>query len=257
MGSGANVSMEQRLLQAYRALITDESRIAERLAPRGLRIGASIVEQWPTLSDYLSLYAGSLAPGGVLVLAGGPDDATRATGVPFTGAARARDVLGLSAPAKAGPASAAEAAFWSAVERASRRNGDAPLDSLFSTVHLAHARPFDVPDDPGVCDASARHVMRLLSDVRPQVTVAVGAEALFVLARALGDNRLLDAASIDESQWARHWPATTRLVEYPFVDVPLAMPYRMRLVPVASLSGPQAEAASAALASVFSYVWAA
>lgn len=248
--------MEQRLLLAYRALITDESKIAERLAPRGLRIGASIVDQWPTLSDYVSMYAGALAPGGVLVLGGGPDEATRATGVPFTGPARARDVLGLSAP-HVGQASHAEGAFWRAVETASRANGDAPLDSLFSTVHLAHARPFDAEPDHDVRDASARHVMRLLDDVRPQVTVAVGSEALFVLARALADNRLLDAAAIDEAQWPTLWPAGTRLSQYPYIDVPVARPYRTRLVPVPSLAGPHATPASDALASVFSYVWAA
>lgn len=101
---------------AYRDLIGEEARLGETLSRRGLRIGATLADQWTTLHDYLSLYARGLSPAGMVVFGGRPDDGSRVTGIPFTGAVEAREALGLPA---LGPAtSPGGAVFWRAVERA-------------------------------------------------------------------------------------------------------------------------------------------
>lgn len=257
MGTAPFVTQEvgSGLLAAYADLVTAEGRLSEELAPRGIRFRSSVVDAWPSLQDYLNLYARHLAPAGVVVFGGGPDEGTRRTGIPFTGPLTARDRLGLSATGEA--ASPSEAAFWEAVDVASPISGGAPIESLFATVHLAHARPFDVEATREVRDASAKHALRILVETRPQAAVAVGTEALHVLARALGDTRVLDVAAIPEDIWCRHWPAGTGLLRYPYVEVPAARPFRMRLVPVPALDGPHAAEAVGALASVLAYAWSA
>lgn len=243
------------LLAAYRDLVPTEARLAEALAPRGIRIGTSVADQWPVLHDYLNHYGRHLSPAGILVFGGAPDAGSRHTGIPFTGPQAARDRLGLSATGEG--TSPSEAAFWDAVALASPLAGKAPIESLFGTVHLAHARPYDVEPTREVRDASAHHALRLLKETRPQAAVAVGTDALHVLARALGDARVLDVAAIPEDIWTTHWPAGTSLLRYPYVEVPVDQPFRMRLVPVPSLDGPHADAAVSALAGVLGYAWAA
>lgn len=243
------------ILAAYRDLIASETRLSEELAPQGIRFASSIVDAWPTLHDYLQHYARHLAPAGVVVFGGAPDAGSRMTGIPFTGPRAARDRLGISASGDA--TSPSEGAFWDAVAVASPVADRAPLESLFSTVHLAHARPFDVQATREVRDASARHALRILAETRPQAAVAVGADSLHVLARALGDARVLDVAAIPEDAWCRHWPAGTRLLQYPYVEVPVERPFRMRLVPMPALDGPHADLAVGSLASVLAYAWAA
>lgn len=255
MGRASLGEVGSTLSAAYQDLLASESRLSETLAPRGIRFASSVVDQWPTLHDYLSLYGRSLSAAGVLVLAGGPDEGSRLTGVPFTGPAAARERLGLEARGEA--RSPSEDAFWDAVAIASPVADAVPLESLFSLVHLTHARPFDVEATPEVKDASARHVLRLLKETRPQAIVAVGHEALHVLARALGDARVLDVAAIPEGAWCEHWPPQTPLLRYPYVEVPVERPFRARLVPLPALDGPHRVEATESLAGVLAYAWAA
>jgi uracil-DNA glycosylase len=240
------------LALAYRDLIGAEARLGETLAKRGVRIGSTLADQWPTLHEYLGLYARGLSPAGMLVLGGRPDDGSRATGIPFTGAEEARHNLGLSVPGAV--RSPSGAAFWRAVEAARAGAQEAPIDSLFGTVHLAHAQPFDFAPEPEVREASAAHVLRMLDIARPQAVVCVGADALGTLARALRNQDLADLAAAPESAWLERWPPGTRLSAYPRAEAPLAQPFRLRVVPVPALSGPLARAGEQALASAFSYV---
>lgn len=253
MGTGPFVThaVGGGLVAAYRELVAAEARLAEA----GARVGASIVDQWPTLHAYLERYAQALSPAGVLVFAGAPDAGSSATGIPFTGPTAARERMGLAATGLG--RSPSEAAFWDAVALAAPLANDAPLATLFRTVHLAHARPFAAEPTRAVLDASAQHVRRILEEARPQAAVAVGAHALDVLSRALSDPRVRDLAATPEDAWCRHWPAGTRLLQYPYVEVPAARPFRVRLVPVPALDGPHAEAAVSALGGVLAYAWAA
>lgn len=255
MGTAALEGVGSGLLLSYRDLLPAEARIAEALAPRGLRIRSSVADAWSTLDEYVSQYGRHLAPAGVLVLGGGPDAGSRATGIPFVGPTAARERLGLRAEGEG--RSPSETAFFDAVDIASPVAETVPLASLFASVHLAHARPFDVEATPEVRDASARHVLRLLKATRPQAIVAVGHEALHVVARALGDARVLDVAAIPEEAWTRHWPPGTPLLRYPYVEVPVERPFRARLVPVPALDGPLAADATEALAGVLAHAWAA
>jgi len=256
MGMVANPSsVAGGLLAAYRDLVPAEATLGELLARDGARVGVSVVDRWPTLREYVQLYATGLAPAGALVLAGAPDAGSRATGVPFTGARFARETLGLAAAGDA--ASPLEGAFWGAVRDASAANSDAPVESLFGTAHLAHAVPFDVPQlTRPVLDASAAHVLRLLRETRPQIVLALGADALGVLARATGDARVRDVAELPERAWSARWSASVRLHECPFVDVPATLPFRARLLPVASLDGEDARTARGVLAGALARVWA-
>lgn len=238
---------------AYRELVGAEAKLGEALAPRGLRVGVPLVDQWSTLQEYLDLYGRGHSPAGVLVLAGGPDEGSRRTGIPFTGAPEARDVLGLQAGE--GPRSPSGAAFWAAVEKARAHVQDAPLESFFGTFHLAHARPFDFPAAPQVRDASARHVARLLTETRPQMVLAVGAEALATFAQAVGSSDLRTLAAAPERAWGARWPVESRPLAYPYVDVPARRPFRTRIVPVPALDGPLAPVAAERLASLFAHAW--
>lgn len=244
-----------RLIVSYRDLIAAEARLGDALARRGARIGHSVVEQWPVLHDYLNLYARGLSPAGVLVLGAQPQDGALATGIPFTGPARARDALGLQA--RGDEAAPGEEAFWDAVARASAANAGAPVESLFGTVHLAHACPFDAPHGAEAMDAARRHVLRLLEETRPQAVVVVGAHALGIFARAVADPVVMDATVLDEGAWARIWPPGTPLLRYPSVEVPIERPFRARVVPVPALDGRHAGAAIETLTSIFAYAWAA
>ena len=241
----------EHLLLAYRELVGAEARLSEALAPRGLRVGASVAQQWPTLHEYLHLYARGTSPAGVLVLGGAPDEGSRATGIPFTGAAEARERLGLSAHGAS--RSPSGAAFWRAVEHARAAAAGAPMESLFGTVHLAHAIPFDYAPAPEVHDESARHVARMLRDARPQAVVAVGVDALATLARALHDADLAQLAAAPEETWVARWPPGTRLLDYPRREVPGDRPFRVRVVPVPALAGAHATSAERALERVLAY----
>lgn len=242
----------ERLALAYRDLIGAEARLGEALAPRGIRIGATLADQWPVLHDYLHLYARGLSPAGMVVFGGRPDDGSRATGIPFTGANDARELLGL--PVRGSSRSPSGSAFWRAVDAARHAAQDAPVESLFGTVHLAHAVPFDLTPEPEVREASAQHVLRVLDATRPQAAVCVGTEALATLGRALGNQDIVDLAAARESAWIERWPAGSRLSAYPFAEVPTARPFRMRVVPVPALTGSLARAGERALAQAFSYV---
>lgn len=245
--------MGEDLLLAYRELIRDEARLGEKLAKRGLRVGVPIADQWSVLHDYLHLYAEGTSPAGMVVFGGAPDEGSRHTGIPFTGAPEA-SAMGLGARGQ--DASPAGAPFWGAVDRARRSAGEAPLESFFGTVHLTHAVPFDVHGGvltPEALDVSASHVLRILGALRPQAAVAVGADALAALARALRHHDLAQLAEAPETSWATRWPPTTPLRAYPYVEVPIPRPFRMRIVPVPSLVGPHFGWAEQTLGSVFAY----
>lgn len=248
------IAIGDALSVAYRELLVAEARLGELLSPKGIRLGVSLADQWPTLRDYLALYASGLSPAGVLVLGGAPDAGSRFTGIPFTGAAEARATLGLDAPGEA--RSTSGAAFWRAVARAQEAAAGAPLESLFGTTHLAHAQPFDLAPTQEVRRASQAHVRRLLAEARPQVVVTVGSEALAALGETLDDARLSDFARVPEAQWATRYPAGTRMYAYPTADVAGARPFRVRVVPVPSLDGATADAGAAALERVLAYAWA-
>ncbi|HEX2021851.1 MAG TPA: hypothetical protein VHH36_04010, partial [Candidatus Thermoplasmatota archaeon] len=160
----------------------------------------------------------------------------------------ARASLGLDARGDATSPSAR--AFWRAADRAREIADRAPLDALLGSIHLAHARPFDLPAVREVDDACAAHVLRLLHATRPQAVVTVGADALATLAAALDDRRLADFARAPEASWAERYPPGTRVFQYPYADVPAKRPFRARVVPVPSLSGAAAERAGEALAGV-------
>jgi hypothetical protein len=226
------------LLHAYRDLVGHEARLAEALAPEGLRLRASVAEQWPVVHDHLQLYARGLGRGGVLVLAGAPDAGSRLTGIPFTGPREARERLGLDAPGDA--ASPAGAAFWAAL-------GEAPPSAVFNVAHLAHAVPFDVPPHAALRDAARRHVLGLLAILRPQAVVPVGALALRTLGHALGQRDLADLAQAPEAAWLARWPPGTPPLRAPGADVPLRPPFRVRLLPVPDLAGGHAAAAGYAV----------
>lgn len=242
------------LALAYRDLIGAEARLGETLAKRGVHVGATLADQWPTLHDYLSLYARGLSPAGMVVLGGRPDDGSRATGIPFTGSIEARDELGLEVHGAS--RSPSGAAFWRAVAAARAAAQDAPVESLFGTVHLAHAQPFDFgqKEEPEVREAAAAHVLRILTVARPQAIVCVGADALATLGRALRNQDLVALASADEATWVDRWPPGTRLFSYPWAEALANPPFRARVVPVPSLAGQLAAQGERALASAFSHV---
>lgn len=242
------------LVVAYRELLGAEARLGETLSPRGIQVGVSVADQWPTLHEYLHLYARGLSPAGLLVLGGAPDEGSRHTGIPFTSAADARDLLGL-ATGTAAARSPSAAAFWRAVERAREARDKAPLESLFGTMHMAHAQPFDLEPTPEVRQAAAAHVRRLLAEARPQVVVTVGRDALAALGDAVADPRLIDLSRAAEETWSAHYAPGTPLLRYPAVDVPGPRPFRARVVPLPSLSGDAAERATASLQHVLSAAW--
>lgn len=234
----------------YRNLFDAEARLAEVLAQRRGRIERSLIEQWPVLEEFLHLYARDLSPAGCLVLAGRPDEGSRLTGLPFTGPAQARERLELSVTGD--QRSRAGDAFWMAVDDA--RRDEAPLETLFATLHLAHAIPFSATiHAPEIVEASIAHVTDLLSLLRPQVVVAVGADALTVLGHAARSEALEDFARTPESAWAGHWPPGTRMLAYPRAEAGGAS---FRVVPLPSLEGAEREWAVASLAHVIDYVWA-
>lgn len=241
----------EQLVLAYRELIGAEARVGEALSRKGMRIGATVADQWSTLHEYLHLYARGLSPAGIVVFGGRPDEGSRATGIPFTGAQDARVHLGLAA--RGDSASPSARAFWGAVETARIAAQGAPMESLFGTVHLTHAVPFDAALTPEVSDLAKRHVLRILAEARPQAAVAVGAEALAALGRAVGNANIVELASARESTWIERWPPGTRLSQYPYTEVAGPRPFRMRVVPVPSLTGAHSERGSLALANVFSY----
>lgn len=248
----ASEAVGERLGLAYRDLLGAEARLGETLALRGMRIGATLADQMPVLHDYLSLYARGLSPAGMVVFGGRPDDGSRSTGIPFTGADQARTLLGLSA--RGSGASPSGPAFWRAVDVARAAAQEAPIESLLGSVHLAHAVPFDFSMEPEVREASAQHVLRVLDAARPQAAVCVGAEALATFGRAVQSAAIVDLAGAREAAWVERWPPGTRLSSYPYAEVPVKNPFRVRVVPVPSLSGPQSLAAEKALAKAFSYV---
>lgn len=249
------VSVGEDVLLAYRELVGSEARLGEALARRGLRLGATLADQWPVLHDHLHLYGRGLSPAGMLVLGGAPDEGSRRTGIPFTGPSEARRALGLHAPGSA--SSPSGAAFWRAVEAArTASSASAPLESFFATVHLAHATPFDAPACPELAEASAAHVLRLLARLRPQAVVAVGPPALATLGHALRDQAVSDLARADESSWAARWPPGSPLRAYPWTQAASPPAFRFRLVPVPALDGPCAGQAYAGLVAVLSHAWA-
>lgn len=244
-----NEIVGERLALAYRDLIGDEARLGETLSRRGVRIGATLADQWSTLDEYLGLYARGLSPAGMVVFGGRPDDGSRGTGIPFTGGPEARERLGLQS--RAPSPSPSGAAFWRAVDIA---RAETPIESVFGSIHLAHAQPFDFVPEPEVREASAAHVLRILDATRPQAIVCIGADALATLGRALRNPTIVDVAGTRETTWIERWPPGTRLSAYPYAEVPCARPYRARIVPVPSLVGPTSAAGENVLVSAFSYV---
>lgn len=244
-----NTTVGEQLLLAYRDLVGAEARLGESLARRGIRVGVSVTSQWSTLHEHLHLYGRGLSPAGLLVLAGRPDEGSRLTGIPFTGPAEARERMGLTV--EGDERSPLGAPFWDVVELTV---GEAPLETFFGSVHVAHAIPFDYQVVPEVRDAGAQHVVRLLTEARPQAVVAVGQEALATLARGLRHEDLLSLAKADEATWLARWPAGSRLAAYPYAEVPSKRPFRVRVVALPSLTGPHAADTQAALRSLFAYV---
>lgn len=248
----ARAGLASELDALHRSLFDAEARLAEALAQRRGRIQRSLVDQWPVLQEFLHLYARDLSPAGCLVLAGRPDEGSALTGLPFTGPAQARERLELSVDG--GARSRAGDAFWMAVDEAQALHDDAPLASLFATVHLAHAIPFcPTVHTPETVELSIGYVNRLLGVARPQVVVAVGSDALGVLGHATANEALEDLARTPESSWATHWSSQTRMLAYPRAE---AGGSRFRVVPVPALDGPHRELAIATLTHVLDYVWA-
>lgn len=249
------VDVGRRLLAAYRDLVSAETRVADALARASLPpLASTLMDAWPVLHDFLDLYVRGMAPCGALVLAGGPDEGSRSTGIPFTGPRRARESLALDAPGDA--ESPAGKAFWNAVTLARERLDDAPLESLFAAAHVAHARPLDgSPDARPVIEASVRHVTRLLSEARPQLVVTVGTEPLRLLARATGDATAREVGLLGEDAWLTRWPPGAKLRDLPWLDVPLARPMRARLAPLPALYGRHSGPASEALAALLRLAW--
>lgn len=244
-----NTTVGEQLLLAYRELVGAESRLGEALSRRQIRVGTSVASQWSTLHEYIHIYARGLSPAGLLVLGGRPDGGSCLTGIPFTGAAEARERMGLTVDGDARSPSGAP--FWSVVEETV---GDAPLESFFSSVHLAHALPFDYQLVPEVRDAGAQHVLRLLTEARPQAVVAVGADALATLARGLRNEDLAALAKADEATWLARWPAGSRISAYPYAEVPSKRPFRVRVAPLPALTGPAVGETQRALGTLFGYV---
>ncbi|MEA3202017.1 MAG: hypothetical protein QOE90_3445 [Thermoplasmata archaeon] len=240
----AQTGVVEDVLVAYRDLVGVEARLAEKLGRQGVRIGASVADQWPLVHDFLQLYARGLARAGALVLAGSPDAGSRATGIPFTGPREARERLGLQIE---GETSSPSARWWDAAAAA-------PPAALFSVAHLAHANPFDLAPMPAVRDAAATHLTRLLSLLRPQAVVTVGAEALAALGHALGQRDLVDLARAPEDAWLARWPPATPLLRHPLAEVAQRPPFRVRVVPVPALDGPNGHAAEASLRSLVAYL---
>jgi uracil-DNA glycosylase len=240
-----SVSIVEDLLHAHRDLFGAEAKLAEALARKGLRMGASVAAQWPVLHDHLQLYARDLGRAGVLVLTGAPDAGSRHTGIPFVGPADARTRLGLDATGDA--VSPSGAAFWEAVR-------DVPLEALFGTLHLAHANPFDAPDDSVVHEAANHHLLGLLDVLRPQAVVTVGAPALAALGSVLVERDLSDLAHSPEAAWVERWPPGTPLLRRPTTEAPLKPPFRFRLVVLPALDGPLAHEACAGLQAIVRYV---
>lgn len=242
--SASGLSALPGMLQAYRDLVGDEARLADALRADGLRIGASVVAQWPVVHDHLQLFARGFGRAGLLVLAGAPDDASRHTGLPFLGPRDARERLGLDVEGDA--SSPGASAFWDVV-------GEAPLEALYGAVHVAHACPFDAPDHVATRRAAAKHVLTLLDVARPQAVVALGARALGTLADALGDRDLAGLARAPEASWLARWPAGTRPLRLPSAEVPARPPFRVRVAPLPDLAGPAAGQAKEALGALLRF----
>ena len=241
----------ERLMLAYRDLLAAEARLGEALSRRGIQVGATLADQWPTLDEYLAIYARGLSPAGMVVFGGRPDEGSRATGIPFTGAPEARDLLGLEA--QGAQRSPGGRAFWRAVDAARSQAQDAPIEALFGTVHLAHAQPFDFSPEPEVREASAQHVLRILAAARPQAAVCIGADALATLGRAIRNTDVASLANAPEATWVERWPPGTRLYAYPYAEVAADRPFRVRIVPVPSLTGADAAHGERALATTLTY----
>ncbi len=250
---GVMVGMElaERLVRAHRDLFTAEARIAEVLGGSGQRIAHSLIDQWPTLEEYLHLYGGALTPAGVLVLGGRPDVGSAQTGIPFTGPWEARRTLGLRA--NGNDRSPAGPAFWGAVSRVQEHMQGAPLEGLFSTVLLSHAIPFSIQGHPpALFEAAAQHLRSLLAIARPQIVVAAGSDALAMLGHAISDDAVEDLARVDESTWLDHWKPGSRVSKYPTADYKGA---RLSVVPVPSLAGEHAERSAASIEAILAYAW--
>lgn len=251
-GMAAGLQSAPGLDAAFRELFNTEARLAEVLARRGGRIRHSVMDQWPVFEEFLHLYLRNLSPAGCLVLAGRPDQASRLTGIPFTGPAQARERLGLSA--EGDERSRAGEVFWMCVEEAQVLSDNAPLESLFGTMFPAHAIPFTADvHAPETLEASIQHVNRLLREARPQVVVAIGADALTVLGHTTGNEAIEDLARRDEASWSTHWPPGTSMLSYPRAE---AGGCRFRVVPLPALDGAERDAAAAGLTHVMHYVWA-
>lgn len=251
-GIAADAKLGDALVQCHRDLFAIEARLANTLAPRGARVRHSVVDQWHVLEEYLRIYASSLAPAGLLILGGTPDEGSCRTGIPFTGPSEARAFLGLTTDGIG--ASPSGAAFWGAVLRAQAELEDAPLESLFGSTLLAHAIPFDTTSSERapLYQAGSEHVRRLLRVTRPQIVLAVGPDALTALGHAADEEALLDLARADEKVWVDHWPPGSRTSAYPFADVGSS---RVRVIPCPSLVGERAEEADAVLSAALRYVW--
>ncbi len=243
-------SVHGALVDSFRALFDAEATLAEQLSRRKETLHHSIIDQWPTLEEFLHIYGGGLGPAGVLVLAGAPDAESSRTGIPFTGPDQARAQLDLTTSGSG--TSAAGVTFWDAVHDVQARNKNAPLESLFSTVFLAHAVPFAVDTPfPELKQACAQHTRRLLKVLRPQIVVTTGAIALDVLGLATQNTDLSELASTDEGNWTKHWPAGSRPLAYPSAEATT----RFRVAPLPALDGPHAAESRAALVHLLNYAW--
>ncbi|MHB8606285.1 MAG: uracil-DNA glycosylase family protein [Thermoplasmatota archaeon] len=224
--------------------------------------------------DFDALLAQS-GPGGAVLLGGSPM-ATGATdtGIPFTDAPRARDMLGLDVAG--GRASSASAAFWDVAQRVAARRAGGSFESFFANFHVAHAFPYAVSASSGshgearpgglplVADDVARIVAEApdaaladlrarLATLRPKVLVTFGRFA-FESAASLARNRHDLAAGLAERSWdgfvlAREYGLGARalVAEYPR--------FRAILVPLDELDGAFAEHARDNLARILDDCW--
>jgi hypothetical protein len=216
---------------------------------------------------FVETYASRLTPAGVLVVGAAPDAGGSArTGVPFTDERHAHDILGLPTSGRASEETATR--FWGLLGEARVFAGLAPIEALFSTVHLAHAIPYGVAPaaDPTASVPVERAVLRMpslerhglaqlaetIQACRPTVTVALGEFPYRFVARLarnrLALERLVDEEGFQELALSRRWPEGP----YPWAEFG---GFRSRLVPLAHLRSPLFEHTRANLLHILAEAW--
>lgn len=258
--------MRTSLLDYYKTATEPPGSAVAEAHARGLALTSPLAARWDVVQDFVDAYCRDLTPAGVLVVAPDPSvGGAVASGIPLTDAIRAREMLSLDCGGTL--ASPASAEFWRVVDGVRRATGEPPLESLFASVHLAHAIPFGlatrhgepvsvphrVHELPALQRASRALLERLLATTRPQVVLCVGRLA-FESVAACADN-----AHALGGELALGWERVVLsrayslgLAAYPRADFGS---FRARLVPVDALDGPWADHAQETLAGLLRDAW--